>query len=218
MSAQATLAAIARGERPSGLLQTCRLMAAGVEHYGIEAVSAQFQRSPLDLSQARWASDEHRVAAVCPETVLAADAYGPNIARIWRVGAGQAMASEARIDVPFDADMAQARGRVFGDAEDLPGLGAHEIARIGDALGRELDRWTVEGAVASRARAFPLRGVAGEGLLVCLVAIHALAASERHTARFVHAALVIEGDTPRLVRDVAGEATDAAIPWTPRAA
>ncbi len=51
MSIRETLAALARGEPVSsgGLLQTCRLEADGIEHYGAEAIVAAFQIAPLYL-------------------------------------------------------------------------------------------------------------------------------------------------------------------------
>jgi hypothetical protein len=214
MSAVETLRMLAMGERPAaGLLHTVRLESFGVEAYGEEAVVESFRGSPFELSDtAITIKTPGYVAVFDGSTALIADLYGDNIARIWRLGDGDARDGEAGVSVVFDPDLAQARGDLFLAASDHPALEANAVDRA-VAAGRAINR---ENAESYRTRAFAIRafGTADEG--VALFAVYRLAGEPARTSGFVMAAAHWTADNLQIVRDLAGEQSVAKRLWTPR--
>lgn len=208
MSAGDTLAAIARGEASAGLLQTCRLSTDAGEAYGIEAVSVHFRAAPITDGAPIGVSGT--VAVLSGDTILFADAYDSNIARIWRIGSGGPVANEARIDVAFDPDMAQARGDVSLSPSDFPDVPQSALTQIAEVARAAIGNVGL-GPIATRSRLFLLRVAIGEGRVAALFAHHSLALGDRGDAGFRHVAVLLDGDAPRWFVDTGPDRG-----WTPR--
>ncbi len=209
MSAADTLARIARGGRAQGLLHTCRLTTDAGEAYGIEAVAAHFRAAPL--TPLDTVGDGGTLAGIAADSILFADPYGRDIARIWRVGSAGPVAVEPRIDVAFDPDMAQARGDVFASPTDFPHIDTGTIDRIAATARAAIDSDRL-GPPATRRRLFLLRVATANGRCAALFAHHALALGARTDAGFRFAALLLDGDDARWFADAA----PAPRAWTPR--
>ena len=206
MSAADTLVAIARGEQPAGLLQTCRLITDAGEAYGIAAVSAHFRASPIN--DGTMIGEGDTVALIAGDTMLVAVAYDDNIAQIWRVGSDGPVTREARIDVGFDPDMTQARGDVFASASDFPDIDDATFDKV-VAAGRAALAGDALGAAVRRSRLFLLRIAGDAEAQVALFAHHTV----RHDdAGFRYVAVLLDADGARWF---AGE--PVARGWTPRA-
>ena len=141
MSTLEVIRSVARGERPNGeLLPPCRLEASGAEFYGEEAIIQRFRISPFKISdRATVVHGQRHLAVFENDTALIADLFDGKASRLWRLGPGPAAAAEPALDVPFDADLNQARGDVAMRAEDHPDISA-EVFSCLEQIGRRLAR------------------------------------------------------------------------------
>ena len=210
-----TITQLRAGQRPqTGVMHTCRLHGFGSEAYGIEAIVERFRTMPYAI-----ASDQVVVTAPGQLALFAgagamiAEVAGNQIARLWRVGPGAPVLPEPGISVVFDPDLAQARGDVFFAASDHPALAPNAAPRV-EAIGRDLARTDM----GYRARAFAIRAFGTNDEGAALFAVHQLSADSVRSSGFVHVAVRWAGETVVTVRDTAGEAANAASPWTPRIA
>jgi hypothetical protein len=222
MSALDTLRTVARGERPAGgaLLQNCRLEAFGAHFYGEEAILEAFRAQPSAVAtQVDAVACSGHIALFDGELALLADVYGDNVARIWRIGPGSPVSPEPALAVPFDPDLAQARGDLHLRPEDHPHLppGAAEALRAWarTKLSGELGRSGL------RTRLFLLRAFAEGGKAAALFAVHRLGAGPVRQPSFGYAAarfrLGEAGLTDaRWIGDAAGSEAAEAGPWHPR--
>ena len=162
MSARDAMVALAAGDREAvrradRLLGSCRLMWAGAEAFGEEAVLELFRASPLDLADATLVETGRSAALVGDDAALVADLYEGRIGRLWRIGSGEPPEAEPFVAVAFDPDLRQERGHVHFRAEDhpdLPGDGREALLAAGRTL--------IDVPGAHRARAFAARAF-GEG-------------------------------------------------------
>jgi hypothetical protein len=215
MSAVETLRSLAIGARPrSGLLHAARLEAFGAEAYGEEAIIESFRRQPTSFSEdARVVASPGHVAIFDEHTAIFADVSGENIARIWRLGEGQAVASEPAVSVTFDPDLAQERGDVFFNASDHPAL-AGDCVEAAKAAGHRI----LSGMQALRARAFAVRAFGDLKSFAALFAIYRLSGDGTRTSGVFMASAFGNPDGVRCVVDVVGQVALEARPWTPRIA
>lgn len=207
------LAALAAGERPAGeaLLHSCRLEGWGTQLYGEEAVLDAFQSAPAAPTDWDRIEDEAGVALFGDEIALFADTVEGRLQRAWRLGPGPCLPEERGIFVPFDPDLAQARGDVLrseGEPDLEAAIRAGGLAILADVR-------------AVRKRAFPLRIVRHGADVAVLFAIYRLGDGPACVPGFSYAAarLRVAGHTPidcRIVRDLAGEGALAARPLLPR--
>jgi hypothetical protein len=213
MSAAETLRTLAAGVRPaSGLLHTARLEAFGVEAYGDEAILESFRREPFAFSKNANVIQALGHIAICDESIaLFADLYGDNIARIWRLGDGQAAVCEPGVSVAFDPDLAQARSEVFFKASDHPLL-APECVDAVIASGQRV----LSTIPAYRARAFAIRAFGTPPSFAALFAVYRLSGDGVRTSGFSMAAAIGDTHEIRCVADVVGQIAVEARPWTPR--
>lgn len=223
MSSLATLKRIAAGHRPTGeILPSCRMEAGGAEIYSEEAIVEAFRAAPLLLGdEARALETDRHLAVFAGDTVLFADVYGANIARLWRLGPGEPFTQEPSIGVPFDPDLMQARGDLAIRGEDHPQLsaaGADGLAKVGRQLSRD---WTPDqGPAPYRVRAFLIRAFSKDDASAGLFALYRMGGGAVRTSGFSYAAALLPagGGEPLIVRDDAGDAAVATRPWTPRVA
>lgn len=208
MSAIDALRRLAAGERPGDrLLGACRMMWAGAEAFGEEAILEDFRAAPLDCAAFDAVETAHGAALAGADVALAADLYDGRIGRIWRVGAG-APAPEPAVSVAFDPDLRQERGGVYMRAEDLPELAEDAragILRAGHALLAQSD------TPLHRARAFVVRGFGDAARSAALFGHYCMTGGDVRRAGFAHAVALLEGADMRLVRDPVPDR-----PWTPR--
>lgn len=214
MSAVETLRVLAAGGCPaSGLLHTARLEAFGAEVYGEEAVVESFRRKPFELSvTATIVKAPGHVAIFDGDTALIADLSEENIARIWRLGTGDAVAGERGVSVAFDPDLAQARGAVFESATDHPALAAEAVECLLLA-GRAVVR---DNPDTYRTRAFALRAFGAINGGAALFAVYCLAGDPKRSSGFALAAARWTSDGIQIIRDRAGESALTERAWTPR--
>lgn len=217
LNALTHLRRLAAGHRPDGeLLPPARLQAFGVEFIGEEAIVHSFRQAPLVLaSDADVIAANGHLAVFDGASVLFADLYGEDIARLWRLGPGEPGSAEPFIGVPFDPDLWQARRDVALRAADHPALSSEGVDAVA-AIGRDLARrWPLNGGRASsadgashplgaseaadyRVRPFVLRAfsvgadaadaAAGDGQGAALFAVYRLGPAAERTAGFTLAA------------------------------
>ena len=195
------LVRLARGERVTALLSTASLATGGREVYGDEVIVAAFRRQPLDLTAATVVADDRGIALFAGGEAVVADLYDGHVARLWRVGAAPSSIRERRIDVPFDPDLAQARGGVVFDRVGLAQADADALAAAVAALQAADD--------AFRVRAFVIRTMTDTSGIAALVAVYR---ASPDGIGFTYAAVQVGRDGATLV------AADppAARAWSPR--
>lgn len=169
MSVEAALTALAHGRRSGSLLHTARLQAFGEEAYGEEAILEALRLHGADWQDAELVLGSGHAVLLGETAALFADMTDGLVARLWRVGLGAGERTAFAMTVPFDADLAQARGDVFARAADHPGLGDAQLAVIAED-GREM----LSTQTGLRNRAFLIRAFAGEADAVGLFAIHGI--------------------------------------------
>lgn len=212
---QALVALASGSSANNALLHSCRLNAFGGEAYGEDAIVESFRRQPIAFSaKAECIETVDQLALFEGGTGVFAEFSASGIARLWRVGAATPASLEPRIDVPFDPCLTQAVSDVAFAASDHYGLTAAAGARV-LAIGRSIMRDQSGGAVANRARAFVLRAFGDEHRGAALFAVHRLGGDQVRSAGFGIVAALWSGDTFHSVRDIAGEAAVAAMPWSP---
>lgn len=218
MSIEATLRALAAGETlPRGtLLQTVRMAAQGVEVYGEEDVQAAMARVPL-AGELRFLGCDRHAALIGPGGAIFADCYGPHVARLWAIGAGQPATGEPAIAVPVDADCSQRIGAAAVIAGDHPWLAAHDLARIEAGADALAARWRPGpgSAGALRARPLCLRAFSAGEEAVGLFVTDVLSQGPVRQAGQVYG-LVVCGAPPLTIEDAAGRAALARRAWRPR--
>lgn len=208
MNAGDVLRRLAGGERPNDqLLGGCRMMWAGAEAFGEEAILELFRAAPLDCASCAAVETESGAALVGQDAALVADMYDRRIGRIWRIGAG-APTAEPAVSVAFDPDLRQERGGVYMRAGDLPELAeaAHaSVLGAGEALLAQ------QNPPLHRARAFVIRGFGDATCGAALFGTHYMTGGDVRKAGFAHAVALIDCGDIRLVRDPVPDR-----PWTPR--
>lgn len=226
MSALNALSRLAAGARPNGeVLPACRLEAFGIEVYGEEAIVQSFRQAPLNISSsAEVIETDGHLAVFDAGYALFADLYGDDIARIWRLGAGQPAVSEPAIGVPFDPDLWQSRRDVALRREDHPALSA-DGAAAAEEIGRQLARhWDADGSPGDyRARPFLLRAFSAGTRGAALFAVYRLGPLAERSAGFAlaGASFHVAGGklaSHSMTRDEAGEAALVQAPWQPKVA
>jgi hypothetical protein len=226
MSSLQLIRSVARGERPNGeLLPPCRLEAFGAEFYGEEAIVQYFRLSPLQVSEhAAVVQGERHLAIFENDTALFADLFEGKISRLWRLGPGPVAAAEPALDVPFDADLNQARGDVAMRAEDYPDI-SPEVFPVLQKIGRDLSRdWSEEqGPAPYRTRAFLIRAFTQDDAGAALFSLYQVGHAPVRTTGFSYAAALfrMEGKdlaTCRIIEDLSGAQAVEARVWRPRVA
>ena len=215
MTALTTICALASGERPSGgLLPPACTEAGGGTAYGEEAIVAHFRAAPWAVGQAAAVVEAAGHLAIFDEdAALIADLHPGGVGRMWRLAGDGAVDAEPAIGVPFDPDIRQVRGDVAFRAADHPALAADAAPAVEAAAAALARGWDGVGRAPFRARTFVIRAF-GDGMrAAALVAVHRLGGDTVRTIGFTYAAVLIEGDDVRVVRDRAGEAAAASAPW-----
>ncbi len=217
MSAAEALRLLARGEHPGEvLLHTARLEALGSEHYGEEAILAQFRAAPLILSESAILLEAPGFCALVDgPAALFAELAGTNIARLWRLGAGTPVPAERAVAVAFDPDLSQARGAVLFSPGDHPAL-AHDAAERVLQAARHAAQQIDLAQPALRTRVFVIRAFGSAAHGAALFAVYRLSGAERLNSGFAMALAWWTPEADGFVRDRAGEAAAALRAWTPR--
>lgn len=199
MRALKALRSIACGERPAdgALLGTCRLEWRGREAYGEEAVLEAFRRSPVDLATASTLCTPGGLVWTDGKSALVADVFDERLARLWRVGPGDAPVREPSVAVPFDTDLSQDRRDVLWRAEDHPWL-APEQAPAVEALARRI---AVPSSNDHRVRGFVIRAFSAHSSVGLLASIFSLTAGSTRSASFGLVVSLAGSDGETLVAD-----------------
>ena len=218
MSAVEILRALPAGQRPGGgLLHTCRLDALGTEVHGEDAIVEQFGLAACNLSDEAFVIDAPGHAAIFDgTTALFAVVAESGIARIWLLCATGPDDGEARIDVPYDPDLAQARGDVFYEASDRRALAADAGDRVrlaGRALTRDANREDIHD---SRPRAFAIRAFGDFAGGVALFAVSRLIGTPVRRSGFTFALARRTSAGMATVHDASGVQALELRGWTPR--
>lgn len=209
MSATDNLVTILSGKRPAGgLLQNCRMEAAGGDFYGEEAILERCRAAPLDFGDAEVVRGPHGIALFRKNVAAVADVYGWQVGRIWTVAATEPAEPEPATAVPFDPDLSQARAGVFRDAADHPDVESALLDRLAAAGATLVEEAAADGErPAYRVRAFLIRawgdGDRGAGLF----ALHRLGPGPARASAFGYAAVLVDGADERIVRDRADDAS-----------
>ncbi|PAX07726.1 hypothetical protein [Sphingomonas lenta] len=207
MSAADDLVTLFGGRRPAGgVLQNCRMEAGGGDFYGEEAILERCRAVPVELVVAVPVSGPRGIALFGDGVAVVADLYGERIGRIWVVGATGPAEPEPAVAVPFDPDLAQARGGVSVDAADHPDVDEALLDRLASTGMRLVEEASADGP-AYRVRAFLIRawgeGSRGAGLF----ALHRLGPGPVRTSGFGYAAVLVDGAEEHIVRDGADRTT-----------
>lgn len=183
MSMLDTLATIARGMPHANVLNTCRLEVGGHHACGVEAIGEAFRRDPLAIEPANKIENAHHFAFIDDGQALFADLYDGNIGRLWRAGRPSPGALEPHVAVPFDPDLAQARGDVAFLASDHPLLAeaAHDRVRAAGLAVLAAD------TAAWRSRAFCIRAFGDAPSGAALFAVYRMSGDAVRSAGFGHA-------------------------------
>lgn len=213
MSAADALAALAAGQKPAeeALLHNCLFEGWGGQAFGEEAILETFRAAPQTATEWDPIEGKSGAAQFGDGVALFADTVDGRLIRVWRLGPGFSVAGERSVFVPFDPDLAQARGNVIiagatGAEHKLVEVAARDVLK---------DRG------GYRLRAFALRVLRRGADAAVLFAIYRLGEGPERQCGFSYAAarLRIVGNLPTtslIVRDLAGEAALASRPLLPR--
>lgn len=168
----------------------CRMESADCEAFGVEAIADMLRRDPFPLAEASYCHDSLEVC-LAGDQALVIERQEQVTTRVWRIGVSASGRGEKGVMVPFDTDLAQARGDIFCDIAE-PGLRA---AATGHA------RTILAAIEAFRSRAFVLRvsGDANAGL--ALYHLYILSAGRTHRPMQARALALWQGDELRLFSD-----------------
>ena len=121
----------------SALLQNARLEGLGASAFGEESIMASLRRAGLSLSAGTDVIESERSLAAFDGSVgLYADLYEGRIARLWCLGARRLpRVIVPAISVPFDPDLAQARGAYAFAASDHPELAPRDVEHVAGLAG-----------------------------------------------------------------------------------
>lgn len=214
MSARDDLVELLAGRRPAGgVLQNCRMEAAGGDFYGEEAILERCRAHPYDLRDAEAVEAPGHLALFANGTAVVADLYDDRVGRFRLLGPGDPAEPEPAVAVAFDPDLAQKRGDVLADAADHPALDPVRFDALLDAARALVAEVAGEDPPPYRVRAFLIRAWSDGARAVGLLALHRLGPGPERAAGWSHAAVLLDGDAARSWRDRAGEA--ARTPWRP---
>ena len=168
----------------------CRMESADCEAFGVEAIADMLRRAPFPAEAASFSRGalEARVAG---DQALLIERQGAVTVRIWRVGVEASGEGEKGVMVPFDTDLAQARGDIFADIADA-GL---RDAATGYA------RTILAGLDAFRSRAFVLRAAGDASAGVALFQLYTLSAGRTHRPMQARALAQWQGGDVTLIGD-----------------
>lgn len=168
----------------------CRMESADCEAFGIEAIADMLRRMPFPATAASF-SDGALEVRIAGSQALLIERQGAVTVRIWRVGVAPNGQGEKGVMVPFDTDLAQARGDVFADIADS-GLHAATVCHA-RAILAELD--------AFRSRAFVLRATGNANAGMALYQLYTLSAGRTHRPMQARALAQWQGGDVALITD-----------------
>lgn len=193
------------------VLQTCRFEGLGGRLYGREAIGDALAALRPTLSAALLDVQTDRLGLWMdgPHAVIA-DLNDGHVGRLWLLSARSSLEAGPRVDVPFDADLAQAIWRPSLDPRDNPGLEPGDTHRLTEAVAD----WPFDDL--ARPRPVVLRAASVGKIVVALVRVEGERRTGSATPVAFNGAIVLrpEGTTYRV--DEAGRAQAFAQPWTPR--
>ena len=196
MTVETTLRALATGSvDPLHVWGGCRLEHATGDAFGIEAIGAALQRSPVQADG--YVECPSQCVLIGDGAALFADVIGDVVVRVWRTGSPISLDSEPAVRTAFDPDLAQARGGIVFDPDDHPDLAEDAYAKI-IASGRAL---LAERDAAFRVRGFVIRAFGDASAGAALVALVSLGEHRARTPGLARAIVVWRDDDLQTVID-----------------